>query len=381
MTALLDNLINPMSQWYRDSSIRAFMQWWSGELIRMVPEKYRDSIFPEAQAVYINQGDREKPMLWRYQNNQFTPLDEDTDLQNDEWWHRINHFIAESEVNISTTYLLSNQYAIVRNVTLPQAAMGEIDSVLAYELDKYVPFRADEAVFAWRQGPVDDGSEKVLILLAVIKKDILDNILQAINSKGVKLSGIDINVGSDEAPEPLGVNLLPVEMRKKKDWSKWKLYGGLGLALLLLLSLVMFNSLDNKRSKIENLNEQVELLRKDARRAKLLENQLNQSITAANFLGNLKQQIPSRVLMIHELNEKIPNNTYLSRIIIDNERMEIVGQSDNANALVPILNDSDTWYEPKIVGNVRPDPRSGKEQFTIKAELQAQSAAEVDNGA
>jgi general secretion pathway protein L len=61
--------------------------------------------------------------------------------------------------------------------------------------------------------------------------------------------------------------------------------------------------------------------------------------------------------------------------------MEIVGQSDNANALVPILNDSDTWYEPKIVGNVRPDPRSGKEQFTIKAELQAQSAAEVDNGA
>ncbi|GAA4818227.1 type II secretion system protein L [Marinicella pacifica] len=381
MTALLDNLINPMSQWYRDSSIRAFMQWWSGELIRMVPEKYRDSIFPEAQAVYINQGDREKPMLWRYQNNQFTPLDEDTDLQNDEWWHRINHFIAESEVNISTTYLLSNQYAIVRNVTLPQAAMGEIDSVLAYELDKYVPFRADEAVFAWRQGPVDDGSEKVLILLAVIKKDILDNILQAINSKGVKLSGIDINVGSDEAPQPLGVNLLPVEMRKKKDWSKWKLYGGLGLALLLLLSLVMFNSLDNKRSKIENLNEQVELLRKDARRAKLLENQLNQSITAANFLGNLKQQIPSRVLMIHELNEKIPNNTYLSRIIIDNERMEIVGQSDNANALVPILNDSDTWYEPKIVGNVRPDPRSGKEQFTIKAELQAQSAAEVDNGA
>lgn len=381
MTALLDNLINPMSQWYRDSSIRAFMQWWSGELIRMVPEKYRDSIFPEAQAVYINQGDREKPMLWRYQNNQFTPLDEDTDLQNDEWWHRINHFIAESEVNISTTYLLSNQYAIVRNVTLPQAAMGEIDSVLAYELDKYVPFRADEAVFAWRQGPVDDGSEKVLILLAVIKKDILDNILQAINSKGVKLSGIDINVGSDEAPQPLGVNLLPVEMRKKKDWSKWKLYGGLGLALLLLLSLVMFNSLDNKRSKIENLNEQVELLRKDARRAKLLENQLNQSITAANFLGNLKQQIPSRVLMIHELNEKIPNNTYLSRIIIDNERMEIVGQSDNANALVPILNDSDTWYEPKIVGNVRPDPRSGKEQFTIKAELQAQSAAEVNNGA
>jgi len=85
--------------------------------------------------------------------------------------------------------------------------------------------------------------------------------------------------------------------------------------------------------------------------------------------------------MVHELNQKIPQNTYLSRIIIDNERMEVVGQSENANALVPILNESDTWYEPKIVGNVRPDPRSGKEQFTIKAELQPTGTEEADNDA
>lgn len=381
MTALLDNITNPINQWYRDSSIRAFVQWWTGELKQLVPDNYRKNIFPESQAVYINQGDQETPMLWRYQNQKFAPLPSDDELQNDEWWHQINHYIADSDVDVSTTYLLANQHAIVRNVTLPQAAIGEIDSVLAFELDKYVPFRAEEAVFAWRQGPVDDGSEKVLILLAVIKKDILDNVLQAINSKGVKLSGIDINMGDDKAPEPLGVNLLPQELRKKKDWSKWKLYGGLVLACVLLLSLVMYNSLDNKRAKITSLNEQVELLRKDARRAKLLENQLNQTITAANFLGNLKQQIPSRVLMVHELNQKIPQNTYLSRLIIDNERMEVVGQSDNANALVPILNESDTWYEPKIVGNVRPDPRSGKEQFTIKAELQPTTSEEVDNDA
>ena len=381
MTALLDNIINPINQWYRDSSIRAFVQWWTGELKQWVPEEYRKNIFPEAEAVYINQGNQDTPMLWRYSNQEFKALPRDEDLENNEWWHQINHYIADSDVDVSTTYLLASQHAIVRNVTLPQAAIGDIDSVLAFELDKYVPFQANEAVFAWRQGPVDDGSEKVLILLAVIKKDILENILQAINSKGVKLSAIDINMGSDESPEPLGVNLLPEELRKKKDWTKWKLYGGLMLAVLLLLSLVMYNSLDNKRTRIDSLNNQVDSLRKDARRAKLLENQLNQTITAANFLGNLKQQIPSRVLMIHELNEKIPQNTYLSRIIIDNERMEVVGQSDNANALVPILNESDTWYEPKIVGNVRPDPRSGKEQFTIKAELQPTTEEEADNEA
>ena len=53
---------------------------------------------------------------------------------------------------------------------------------------------------------------------------------------------------------------------------------------------------------------------------KMIETQLNESIQAANFLGNLKQNMPSRVLMIGELTRKIPVNTYLTRIVIDEEK-------------------------------------------------------------
>jgi|SRR5690554_409126 len=374
MTTLLDNITHPINQWYQGSSVRAFVQWWTAELQQLLPEQHRQKLFPKTRTVFINQGDQDTPQLWRYHEGEFNLLADDPQLQSKEWWHRLSHFIAASEVDVSTTYLLANKYAIVRNVTLPSAAMSDVDSVLTYELDKYVPFQPDEVVFAWRLGPVDEGSEKVLILLTVIKKEILDNILEAVNSKGVMLSSVDINMGSDEAPKPLGVNLLPASLRKKKDWSKWKLYGGLSLAVLLLLSLVMYNSLENKRAKISVLNDQVELLRKDARRAKMLENQLNESIAAANFLGHLKQQIPSRVLILGELTEKIPTDSYLSRIKIDNARIELSGLSENANALVPILNESTTWHEPKIVGNVIPEPRSGKERFTIQADLQVNSS-------
>ncbi len=290
MTTLLENITQPINQWYQGSSIRAFVQWWTSELQQLLPEQYSKKLFPKTRTVFINQGDQETPQLWRYQEDEFNLLVDDPQLQDKEWWHHLNHFIAGSEVDVTITYMLANKHAIVRNVTLPAAAMSDVDSVLTFELDKYVPFQPDEVVFAWRLGPVDEGSEKVLILLAVIKKGILDNILEAINSKGVMLTGVDINMGSDEAPKPLGVNLLPATLRKKKDWSKWKLYGGLSLAVLLLLSLVMYNSLENKRTKINVLNDQVELLRKDARRAKMLENQLNESITAygGQFSGAFK---------------------------------------------------------------------------------------------
>ena len=80
-----------------------------------------------------------------------------------------------------------------------------------------------------------------------------------------------------------------------------------------------------------------------------------------------------------ELTQKIPLNTYLTRIMIDQERIEVVGQSDNANSLVPILNQSDMWYEPQIIGNVTVEPRTGKEKFTIKSEFKPSASEETGN--
>ena len=74
----------------------------------------------------------------------------------------------------------------------------------------------------------------------------------------------------------------------------------------------------------------------------------------------------------------VPANTYLTRIIIDNERVEVVGESENANALIPILNQSVTWHQPEVVGNVTQDVRTGREKFTIKSSLLA--AEETEDG-
>ena len=145
-----------------------------------------------------------------------------------------------------------------------------------------------------------------------------------------------------------------------------------------MLWFVMHTSLENKRNKISTLEATVVELRKDARRAKLLETELNASIEAANFLGNLKKNTPSRLLMFSELTQRIPMNTFLTRIMIDEERLEVVGESDNANALVPILNQSELWYEPQIVGNVT-QGRTGKEKFTIRSEFKPPVAEEENN--
>jgi len=369
MTNYLEKVIEPINQWYQTSSIHAFFEWWVTELKSLIPQHYRDNLFPDSKQVLITQvGGDEKVKIWQKHNNTMALLEFDESVQGKEWWHQLNHFIAGSDQETKVTYLLDESDVLSREVAMPVVVMNDIESVLSFELDKYLPFSAADVAYDFRKGKVEEGSEKFPVLLTAVKKERLEEIVDQTKNKGVKLSAIDVNVSSGELPEAMGVNLMPKSLRKKKDWSSLKWHAGLLAVLLLLLSFVMYTSLKNKGLKIQSLEIQVDELKKDARRAKMIETQLNESIQAANFLGNLKQNTPSRVLMINELTQKIPVNTYLTRILIDDEKLEIVGESDNANALVPILNKSDLWYEPQIIGNVT-QGRTGKEKFTIKSDL------------
>ncbi len=380
MMTYIEKIVDPITQWYQGSGIYAFMSWWTGELKALVPSEYRSNLFPDSVEVYVTEveGEDDAVNIWQQNDDSLEILKFDDSVDGKEWWHQLNHYLGSTEVDTTVTCLLDESNVLIRNVAMPVAVFNEVDSVLTFELDKYIPFNADDVEFAYSKGEVVEGSEKFPVTLTAIKKPLLNGLIQSFETKGLQLSSIDVNVGTKESPHALGVNLLPKSLRKQKDWTKIKWNVGLLALVLLLLWFVMYSSLDNKQAKIESLEAQVAELRKDARRAKLIETELNASIEAANFLGNLKKETPSRLLMFHELTQKIPENTYLTRIMIDEERLEVVGESDNANALVPILNQSSLWYEPQIIGNVT-QGRTGKEKFTIRSEFKPADAVEVSD--
>lgn len=371
MTNYFEQITDPISQWYQGSGVHAFIEWWTGELKGLVPAKYRNDLFPDSVAVYVTdiQDDEGAANIWHEKNKSIQPLNFDDAAEGKEWWHQLNHYLGAAEVETEVTCLLDESEILIRSVAMPVAVINDIESVLTFELDKYIPFKPEDVEFAFRKGEVVEGSEKFPVMLATIKKQHLNQLVTDFEAKGLQLSSLDVNVGTSELPVALGINFLPKEIRKKKNWTKIKWNAGLSVAALVLLWFVMYTSLDNKRAKIKSLDEQVSVLKKDARRAKLLESELNDSIQAANFLGNLKKNTPSRMLIFKELTQKIPVNTYLTRIMIDQQRLEVVGQSENANSLVPILNQSEMWFEPEIMGNVTIDPRTNKEKFTIKSEF------------
>ena len=73
--------------------------------------------------------------------------------------------------------------------------------------------------------------------------------------------------------------------------------------------------------------------------------------------------------IIDELSRRLPDGSYLEKLAIEDERLTLIGLSNEAAALVGRLQDSQLWRLPALSGALQPDPASGRDRFTLTAEL------------
>ncbi len=379
----IDKLQNDLSHWYEDSSIGQFMRWWTSQLKSFVPEKYQATWFPESVKIYLTQDDQDI-LVWCKLGGDFQLYTDASDEEGkqEEWWHQVQHVINQVDgQKVVVKYLLSNDQALVKKIALPGAAKDNLDEVIGFELDKYVPFNAEQVQLSYKIDKEKSTEDKVLMDLVVIPKEQIASIVNICDEKSISLDAIDVNVNkADNQPDDLGVNLLPANKRKTVDLFNLKLNLGLLVLLIGLIYFVMHTSIANKQNKIEKLSKINSQLQKQARTSKLLKKELKAVIISSKFLQTKKANHPALVEIFSEVTSILPNSTYVTRLKIDQDRVEITGQSDNANSLIPKLNESNQWYVPQIVNGITSDPRTKKEKFKIKALLkEPQPEGEDDN--
>ena len=82
--------------------------------------------------------------------------------------------------------------------------------------------------------------------------------------------------------------------------------------------------------------------------------------------------------LINDLTKRIPDDTALDKLSVNEGRLVLVGQSKQAAALVGQLQSSPFITSPALVGAVQPDARTGRDRFNLTATLK--SSKEVANG-
>jgi general secretion pathway protein L len=269
--------------------------------------------------------------------------------------------------------LLPAHAGLRRRLSLPVAARERLRDVVGYEIDRQTPFAADAVVFDARLLRGRVGSGQLDVELVVVPRATLDAQLARLDPSARTLAGVDIEDGEGE---PLGVNLLPPKQRsRRRDPARgWNI--ALAAMAILGTGLMLLQVLHNREGTLRQLEPRVADEARAAHDVSLQRQQLVDLVDGRVYVERLRDGRPSTVEVLDELARRLPDDTWLDKLAIENGRMVLIGRSNRASSLVGLLAGARQWDSAALTGTLQPDAGSGRDRFTLTANLAKPPEAE-----
>lgn len=261
--------------------------------------------------------------------------------------------------------LLPAAAGLRRTLVLPAAAADRLRDVLAFEIERQTPFAAADVEYDARvTGRRGDG--QIEAELVVVPRQVLEARLGELGPLAATLTGVDM-AGEDGVA--FGINLLPGARRHRRSdpWLAWNL--ALGAVAVIATAAGLWQLLANREAAAAAFEQEVEQRATLARGAAAEKKQLVDLVEGMAFLQATRAARPTTVEVLDELARRLPDTTYIEKLSVEDERILLIGLSSEASSLVQRLEGSPLWRSPALTGALQPDPRSGRDRFTLTAEL------------
>lgn len=272
--------------------------------------------------------------------------------------------LAQRRVAGELWLVLPEHSGLCRLLSLPEAARHQLDALLVHEIDRQTPFSADQVLAAHRVlGPAVIAGQ-IEVELCVLPKTVLDAALAALGPLAERLAGVDFSATATGSR-----NLLPASRRVRPE--RRDLHLGLGLLAIGLLSLGIAGmvSLEQRQQALADLEAARELAFDQAREARALRQRIDTASAAIRFLEERHAAQPTVLEVLDDLTRRLPDDVHLQQLSIEQGRITLIGVAGSAGTLIATLQGSPFLRGPALAGIVQQDARSGRDSFTVVAEL------------
>jgi general secretion pathway protein L len=345
-----------------------FFAWWGRQLVACLPPRWRTLVEERSESLLLDlHGD--EMIVWRERADQASEYARISrslppDAQGAEF-QRLR--AALDDPSVRTILCIPAERVLQRNLSLPAAAEDNLRQVLAFEMDRQTPFKADQIYFDSRVVGRDASGRNLIVELVLLPRAQLDQEISALPAGAAALDGVDAWRGAPGGGRRQ-INLLPQERRARRRDMRLPLNLGLAALVLALLFVNMDESLTNRADAVESMRAEVEKSNVDARQVATLRKTLADSVAGANFLSDKKRNSPLTVAVLDDLSRRLPEDTFLERLQIENGEIQLQGQAKEAAKLIALLGSSACLGDPRLQGQIQPDARTGKERFQITAD-------------
>ena len=340
------------------SALSSAMNWWLGQLGQMLPAKIKARLKQDSLCLIIELQDQQFKISTGNQNWTIqAPWDKNSLPE------PLKHVIAKAQ---NATLTLPEDITLQTRVSVPRTAKDFIDNVVRFEMDRLTPFKADQVYFDTGSITDEPGTEQCSVELYLVPINKLQTVLVQLNHLGIDPDRV--------IPQEFlthqnsNFNLLPNSGETSVQTRYQRFQVGLICINLLLLITVIALPLIEKRTQVEQLTEEVNELRIQAKQVfQIREERQTLFEQQQNFI-ELKQQQSSVLAIIAELTRILPNEVWLNKISMQGNSLRIQGEAGNASELIALLQNSGQLTDVSFFSPVTQNPRSGKERFMISAQ-------------
>lgn len=340
----------------------AFLAWWAKELLALLPRGLRERLrgrgrvlrvdFDGATAVFTltePAGDRRIAEL---------AMPVDPGAAGEAIRTACGAPVHDVVVHVPPTRVLR------RTLTLPLAAEKNLREVLAFEMDRHTPFRAEQVYYDFAVLGRDPAGRQLRTALALVTRKEVDPLLAALRQEGLEPKALHVGddpVGGD------GMNLLPIEGRARRARAQGWPDRALATLAVFLLSTAVALPFVQKLNAAARLEREVAAARQEAQTAGEVRKELERRVAEEQSLVGRRRARPSVIEVLDEVTRLLPDSTWLNRLELSNGRVRLRGESADASGLATLIEHSALLRDASFDASVTRDVRNEQERFVLSA--------------
>jgi general secretion pathway protein L len=259
---------------------------------------------------------------------------------------------------------------LFRPLELPRRAAEFLAGIVRAQIDRVTPWTADEAVFGW-SAPTDLGSDRIVVTVAATARAKVAPYVAALGELGPQ------SIAVFTAPQETTDGAAPIKILEHQRRGVVSVDGiRRGLVALLVVAAVLAGAAASADFVIGgNLAaSQDELARKIAQRRAAIrasgEASGESAVSAERALARRKHASPSAVVVIEALSQILPDNTYLTELRIEADKLRLIGVTQDAPSLIRLIEQSSHFTRATFFAPTTRSPADPGERFHIEAHIE-----------
>ncbi|MBR1241925.1 PilN domain-containing protein [Bradyrhizobium sp. AUGA SZCCT0274] len=353
-------------------SLNRFGAWWLKEFRSLFPDRILQRIAGRGRTLLVVAVDQEDMTLELLTDGFVSTASERTAVRDDAL-AAIDRFLVSrglDRLEVDIGLCLAVECAFGRQLLLPAEAGDAIDAIVAQDLAKKTPFKAED-IYSDHVARESAADGKIEIQQWITRRQFVHQALSRLGMSVENLTFIVFNGRGGVQPVPM-INLRR-QSQARGTWSQWMVPALCcsAIALWLLSGCLRYT---NQQAALDRLSTDIAATSSKAAQVRKLFDQLQEKRSALVRLRLQRSEAPGLTDLWEETTRVLPPHSWLTEFRLAetgkrDAQVSLVGYSSAAPSLVGIIDGSRLFFDTALTSPVAFDATEGRERFALQSKV------------